>query len=155
MRMRTMAFVFLLAAPAAAQQQVAEVRFSPADYTVDEGQTAVLKVVRTDDAFEIAKSVWLDWEQTEKLTVGGLDEDGVLWLPQQETDVEVVAHADEDTADDVFEFKLRTRGGVEIVSPDIARLTVRDQQTLPVVPAAGLAVGLLLMVLARRRAVRC
>ena len=151
--MRTLAFVLLLAAPAAAQP-MAEAHFSSADYDVDEGQTAELTVVRTDDAFEIAKSVWLDWEQTEKLTVGGLDEEGLLWLPQRETTVEVVAHADEDTVDDVFEFKLRTRGGVEIVSPDVARLTVRDQQTLPVVPAAGLAVGLLLMVLARRRAVR-
>ena len=153
--LRTVGFLLLLAAPAAAQQEMAVARFSAADYAVDEGQTAVLTVVRTDDAFEIAKSVRLVWERTEKLTVNGLDEEDVLWLPHREATVKVVAHVDEDTDDDVFKFELRARGGVDIGSPEVAKLTVREQQALPAVPAAALAAGLLLIIYARRRAGRC
>ena len=124
-------------------------------YTIAEGETAVLLVVRTDDVYEIAKSVWLELPDDAPLTVQGLDGDGVLWLPDRETEVRITADPDDNHQDDTYEIRLVARGGVTIGSPGTARLRVIDRQDVPAVPLGAVPLlALLLAATAWRRLVR-
>ena len=124
---------------------VSVAQFDAETYTVAEGDTVEITVVRTDDIFEIEKSVWIRVPPGAPLTVNGLDDEGVLWLPYLETTVEITAQIDGNRTDDTYVLRLESRGGVDIGARAETRLTVRDRRDVPALPLVGLAtLGVLL-----------